>query len=129
MHVPDVALPDTRRTVYSLGDDVLIGSAEVCDIRLDGLAPYHCRVAHDEDDEFVAIALGGVVRVHGAPVEEGLLRTGARLELGEPLHDATLEDLDDHLVAAAGLPGVSHRPPDHVAFSPGVHTVFGFPTR
>ena len=46
-----------------------------------------------------------------------------------PLHDAVVEDLDDELVAAAGLPGVSHRPPDHVAFSPGVHTVFGFPAR
>lgn len=96
VHVPDVALPDTRRTVYSLTEDVLIGSAEACDIRLPGLEPYHCRVVHDQDDEFVAIALGGVVRVHGAPVEEGLLRTGTRLELGDHCLVFSREEYADH---------------------------------
>lgn len=46
-----------------------------------------------------------------------------------PLHEATLEHLDDGLVAAAGLPGLAGRPPDHVAFSPGVHTRFALPQR
>jgi uncharacterized protein YqjF (DUF2071 family) len=46
-----------------------------------------------------------------------------------PLHDARLLDLDDELVAAAGLPGLTDHPPDHVAFSPGVHTRFAFPRR
>lgn len=46
-----------------------------------------------------------------------------------PLHDARLLDLDDELVAAAGLPGVTDHAPDHVAFSPGVHTRFAFPRR
>ncbi|WP_298759067.1 YqjF family protein [uncultured Nocardioides sp.] len=45
-----------------------------------------------------------------------------------PLHDVTLLDLDDHVVAAAGLPGVTDREPDHLAFSPGVHTRFAFPS-
>jgi uncharacterized protein YqjF (DUF2071 family) len=44
-----------------------------------------------------------------------------------PLHTATLDDLEDDLVAAAGLPGVSTRPPDSVLWSPGVRTVFGLP--
>lgn len=44
-----------------------------------------------------------------------------------PLHAAGLVHLQDELVAAAGLPGVVDRPPDSVLFSPGVHTVFGFP--
>lgn len=44
-----------------------------------------------------------------------------------PLHDAVVEQLDDGLVAAAGLPGIAGRPPDHVAFSPGVHTRFALP--
>lgn len=96
VHVPDVALPDTRRTVYSLGEDVLIGSAEACDLRIEGLAPYHCRVVHDEHDEFVAIALGGEVRIHGAPVEDGLLRTGARLELGDHCLVFSREEYADH---------------------------------
>ncbi len=44
-----------------------------------------------------------------------------------PLHDAELLGIDDDLVAAAGLGDLTARPPDHVAFSPGVRTTFGFP--
>lgn len=44
-----------------------------------------------------------------------------------PLRRATLEHLDDDLVAAAGLPGVTARPPESVLWSPGVRTVFGLP--
>jgi uncharacterized protein YqjF (DUF2071 family) len=44
-----------------------------------------------------------------------------------PLHRATVEHLDDTLVAAAGLPGVAGRAPDSVLWSPGVRTVFGTP--
>jgi hypothetical protein len=44
-----------------------------------------------------------------------------------PLHAAELLELDDSLVASAGLPGITARPPDSVLWSPGVHTVFGLP--
>lgn len=44
-----------------------------------------------------------------------------------PVHDAEVLALDDGLVASVGLLGLTARPPDHVAFSPGVHTEFGFP--
>jgi uncharacterized protein YqjF (DUF2071 family) len=44
-----------------------------------------------------------------------------------PVHDAEVLALDDGLVASAGFPRLAARPPDHVAFSPGVRTVFGFP--
>jgi uncharacterized protein YqjF (DUF2071 family) len=44
-----------------------------------------------------------------------------------PLHDAHVVRLDDGLVAAAGLPGISARPPDSVLWSPGVRTTFGRP--
>ena len=30
-------------------------------------------------------------------------------------------------MASVGLPGLASRPPDHVAFSEGVHTEFGLP--
>jgi uncharacterized protein len=43
------------------------------------------------------------------------------------LHDAEVLELDDGLVASVGLPDLAARPPDHVAFSPGVCTEFGFP--
>ncbi len=41
------------------------------------------------------------------------------------LRRAEVTHLDDGLVAAAGLPGLAGRAPDHVAFSDGVHTEFG----
>ncbi len=44
-----------------------------------------------------------------------------------PLHSAELLDIDDSLVAAAGLPDIVGRPPDSVLWSPGVNTVFGLP--
>lgn len=44
-----------------------------------------------------------------------------------PLQQATLQDLDDDLVAAAGLPGVSAHRPDSVLWSAGVRTAFGMP--
>lgn len=44
-----------------------------------------------------------------------------------PLQPATLQALDDDLLAAAGLPGVTTRPPESVLWSAGVRTVFGMP--
>ena len=44
-----------------------------------------------------------------------------------PLRAAEVVHLDDELMASVGLPGLAERPPDHVAFSEGVHTVFGPP--
>lgn len=44
-----------------------------------------------------------------------------------PLHGAEVLDLDDELVSSVGFGDLARRPPDHVAFSPGVHTTFGFP--
>lgn len=41
------------------------------------------------------------------------------------VHTATVEHLDDHLLAAAGLGDLAHRPPDSVLYSPGVDVVFG----
>jgi uncharacterized protein YqjF (DUF2071 family) len=44
-----------------------------------------------------------------------------------PVHDAELLALDDGLMASVGLPGLASRPPDHLGFSPGVPTEFGWP--
>ena len=44
-----------------------------------------------------------------------------------PLQDAELLELDDGLVRSVGLGDLATRPPDHVAFSAGVHTEFGLP--
>ncbi len=45
-----------------------------------------------------------------------------------PLRRATLDVLDDTLVAAAGLPGLVARNPQSVLHSDGIHTTFGMPT-
>jgi uncharacterized protein YqjF (DUF2071 family) len=42
-----------------------------------------------------------------------------------PLHAATVEKLDDELLAAAGFADLGARSPDSVLFSPGVHARFG----
>ena len=44
-----------------------------------------------------------------------------------PVHDAEVLALDDGLLASVGLPDLAARAPDHVGFSPGVFTQFGFP--
>ncbi|SEC99214.1 hypothetical protein SAMN04489844_3419 [Nocardioides exalbidus] len=44
-----------------------------------------------------------------------------------PVHDAELLELDDGLMRSVGLPDLDARPPDHIGFSPGVHTEFGLP--
>ncbi|MDO5738528.1 MAG: DUF2071 domain-containing protein [Ornithinimicrobium sp.] len=44
-----------------------------------------------------------------------------------PVHEAEVLALDDELLGSVGLPDLAARPPDHVAFSPGVRTEFGFP--
>ena len=46
-----------------------------------------------------------------------------------PLHDAEVVRLHDGLLADAGFADLARREPDHLAFSPGVHTEFGLPRR
>ena len=46
-----------------------------------------------------------------------------------PLRAARVTRLEDTLVAAAGLPGVTTRPPDSALFSTVVRTFFGLPLR
>ena len=46
-----------------------------------------------------------------------------------PLRSAELLRCTDGLVSAAGLPGVTDRPPESVLWSPGVRTWFGRPRR
>jgi uncharacterized protein len=74
-----------------------------------------------ELDEFVSARWGLHVRRWGRT-----LYVPNRHEVW-PVHDAEVLSLDDGLLASVGLPGLADRPPDHVAFSPGVHAEFGLP--
>jgi uncharacterized protein YqjF (DUF2071 family) len=72
-------------------------------------------------DDFLTARWGMFIRRRG--------RTAFVPNEHEPwvLHSAEIVDLDDELVAAAGLPGIAGRHPDSVLYSPGVTTRFGRP--
>ena len=45
-----------------------------------------------------------------------------------PMHDAEVLRLEDGVMTSVELPDLAQRPPDHVAFSPGVRSEFGLPS-
>ncbi|WP_368496450.1 FHA domain-containing protein [Herbiconiux sp. A18JL235] len=87
-----------------LPDRTVIGSAADADLRLDGLAPYHAEVRHEDDDEYVLYDIeptgGGHARedgpVGGRPPRGRILRTGARIDLGEWKLAYFREEFADH---------------------------------
>ncbi len=84
--VGNARLPDSGMLIHPLrGEVTTIGSDPSCDIRLTGLAPFHAVVEHDDRDELVLHdrAGTGTTRVNGVRVEHRVLRTGARIELGQ----------------------------------------------
>ncbi|MFC6285214.1 FHA domain-containing protein [Nocardioides sp. GCM10027113] len=86
-----------RQPVYWLKDGVTtIGSDPSCDVVLPGLAPHHATVEHDADDEFVLHSPDALTRVHGAPAERSILRTGTRVELGDHQLVYSREEWADH---------------------------------
>lgn len=85
-----------RETTHWLEESTTFGSSAECDVVMPGVAPVHARVVRDERDEFVVRAVDGPVRVHGAPVDEAILRTGTRVEMGDYLLVFSREEYADH---------------------------------
>lgn len=82
--VRDSYRPGERQPIYWLGEATCrIGSGADCDIRLPGLRELHAEVIHDDNDEFVVVAHAPATYVHGAPAIRAILRTGARLQVGD----------------------------------------------
>ncbi|MDO7868414.1 FHA domain-containing protein [Nocardioides jiangxiensis] len=82
--VRDSYRPGERQPIFWLGEGTCrIGSGADCDIRLPGLRELHAEVVHDANDEFVVMAHAPATYVHGAPAIRAVLRTGARLRVGE----------------------------------------------
>ena len=75
-----------------------IGSDPANDIVLEGLDPHHAEIRRNADDEYVVVHLGrsGRSRLNGEPVRERILRTGARLEVGEWTMVYAREEYADH---------------------------------
>ncbi|WP_036195567.1 FHA domain-containing protein [Nocardioides aequoreus] len=90
-------LPGERQVVwYVEGDVVTIGSSDGCDVVLPGLAPLHATLSRDDRDELVLRSEGAETRVHGAPVRAQLLRSGARIELGDHVLAYYRDEHADH---------------------------------
>lgn len=72
-----------------------IGSGPDADLQLAGLDPIHAEIRHDERDEYRFVAIG---EAGGIPQPEGgqILRTGARMELGEWKLAFFREEFADH---------------------------------
>ena len=94
--VKDQYMPGETQLVVWLYDGLTFGSGRQSDVRLPGLEPVHAVLRHDEDDEWVVEAVAGVTRVHGAPVTRQVLRTGARLTLGDHQLAYHREEYADH---------------------------------
>ncbi|GAA1957420.1 hypothetical protein GCM10009798_16030 [Nocardioides panacihumi] len=87
---------EARPTVHWLEEVTWIGSDPACEVRLEGLAPRHAKVVHDEEDEYVVVPVDGAVQVHGARVQRQRLRTGARVDLGGYTLVFRREEYADH---------------------------------
>ncbi|MCW2543156.1 MAG: hypothetical protein JWM40_708 [Frankiales bacterium] len=59
-----------------------IGSDPGNDLCLAGLARFHAEIHRDDRDDYVLTSVAGSARVHGRPVTEAELHSGARIELG-----------------------------------------------
>lgn len=96
----DEVLPDydPHPRIHWLKDGTTrIGSAEDCDLQLDGLDALHAEVVHDLDDELVVIAHRPDVRVNGVPIiTRQVLRTGSRLHIGGWMFVYARDEYADH---------------------------------
>ncbi len=83
---------------FELHESTVIGSSSDADLVFEGLEPVHAEVMHDETDEYVVHDRSRVsgIFVDGAPVQEKLLRTGDRLQLGDVCFSFFREEFADH---------------------------------
>lgn len=98
---------------YLEGDVVTIGSSDGCDVVLPGLEPLHATISRDDRDEFTLRSEGAETRVHGAAVRAQLLRSGARIELGEHVLAYYRDEHADHGRPYGGRQGgeIGHQRP------------------
>lgn len=107
-----------RRGPYGLGRG---GRRPTSDIEVRVLDPI---VEPDETQLFLSARFG----LHTQIAQRGIWVPNTHQPW--PLQKAEVVSVQDELISATGLPDLaSHRPPDHVMFSSGVHTTFGLPQR
>jgi hypothetical protein len=119
--VRDAYQPGERQPIYWLGEgSCRIGSGADCEIRLPRLRELHAEVIHDANDEFVVVAHAPATYVHGAPAIRAVLRTGARLQVGEWTLAFARAEYADHGRPFAGRVGgeLGHQRPQPVRAEP-----------
>ena len=88
------------REVELLPGITTIGSSPSADLQLPGLEPFHAQIHHESDDEYVLYSLGEV-RGGSLPLPDAyaggrVLRTGARMEMGQWRIGFFREEYADH---------------------------------
>jgi hypothetical protein len=92
------------------GDDIVdfalldgttrIGSGEDADLRLQGLESLHAEIRHDDQDEYVLYTFGPAGLSNDGDPEDPdaghVLRTAARVELGDSLMSFARDEFADH---------------------------------
>ncbi len=107
------------RKVFRLRREITrIGSAPDADLRLAGLAPRHAEIRCDDADEYrlVVVDGGAATSVNGAVAAQHLLRSGARVQLGEWRMSYWRDEYADHGRPYGGREGgeLSHQRPQPV---------------
>lgn len=78
-----------------VGDRTSIGSSTEAELQLPGLDPIHAEIVHNERDEYVLVRHGTVTGSFG-PAGSSVLRTGARLQMGQWCLAYFREEFADH---------------------------------
>lgn len=105
-----------------------IGSGDDMDLRLEGLDPFHAEIQHDDNDEYVLFVHGPAGLSSGLVTpseiyrpEARVLRTGARVDLGDWQMSFYREEYADHGRPFGGREGGEgeHQPtqPDGPSYS------------
>ena len=107
------------RKVFRLRREITrIGSAPDADLRLAGLAPRHAGIRCDDADEYrlVVVDGGAATSVNGGVAAQHLLRSGARVQLGEWRMSYWRDEYADHGRPYGGREGgeLSHQRPQPV---------------
>lgn len=78
-----------------VGERTSIGSSPGADLQLPGLDPVHAEIVHNDKDEYVLVRHGAVTGSFG-PAGSSILRTGARLQMGQWCLAYFREEFADH---------------------------------
>lgn len=89
---------DVERVEYLTRRRTTFGSAQECDVRIEGLEPIHAAIDRTDDDEYrlTHLASAGTSAVAGVPAQGSLLRSGSGITLGATRLTYYRDEYADH---------------------------------